>query len=184
MTSTLCVTTVPSIVLGINYAMDILPISICFFPQFLNVLQREIGEVEKNKDAFLADFTQVMHQGAYQLIHGLLDLWSCFFWEGASDFFHSICCWQEDYDDIVNGWNAKLKRSSAGEQRWGLFIATKWFGLAAGGLFGIRMDVAVTLLLDRWWFSLEAGDLHHQNKNVCCCVAVSTPLVFLLLLMF
>jgi len=33
--------------------------------------------------------------------------------------------WQEDYDDIVNGWNAKLKRSSAGEQRWGLFIATK-----------------------------------------------------------
>jgi hypothetical protein len=45
---------------------------------------------------------------------------------GASDFYHSIsiCC-QEDYDDIVNGWNAKLKRSSAGEQRWGLFIATK-----------------------------------------------------------
>jgi hypothetical protein len=39
-------------------------------------------------------------------------------------FFRSIC-WQEDYDDIVNGWNAKLKRSSAGEQRWGLFIATK-----------------------------------------------------------
>ncbi|CAD6271349.1 unnamed protein product [Miscanthus lutarioriparius] len=57
--------------------------------QFLNVLRRELGEVEKNKEAFLADFTQ------------------------------------EDYDDIVNGWNAKLKRSSAGEQRWGLFIATK-----------------------------------------------------------
>uniref|UniRef100_A0A0E0L5B7 phosphoethanolamine N-methyltransferase n=1 Tax=Oryza punctata TaxID=4537 RepID=A0A0E0L5B7_ORYPU len=51
--------------------------------------QRELAEVEKNKEAFLADFTQ------------------------------------EDYDDIVNGWNAKLKRSSAGEQRWGLFIATK-----------------------------------------------------------
>ncbi|TVU35439.1 hypothetical protein EJB05_17328 [Eragrostis curvula] len=32
---------------------------------------------------------------------------------------------QEDYDDIVNGWKAKLQRSSAGEQRWGLFIATK-----------------------------------------------------------
>ncbi|KAL5231978.1 hypothetical protein ABZP36_030754 [Zizania latifolia] len=57
--------------------------------QFLSVLQRELSEVEKNKDAFLADFTL------------------------------------EDYDDIVNGWNAKLKRSSAGEQRWGLFIATK-----------------------------------------------------------
>uniref|UniRef100_A0A0E0PQT4 phosphoethanolamine N-methyltransferase n=1 Tax=Oryza rufipogon TaxID=4529 RepID=A0A0E0PQT4_ORYRU len=57
--------------------------------QFLRVLQRGLAEVEKNKEAFLADFTQ------------------------------------EDYDDIVNGWNAKLKRSSAGEQRWGLFIATK-----------------------------------------------------------
>ncbi|KAK8457311.1 hypothetical protein SEVIR_3G162900v4 [Setaria viridis] len=57
--------------------------------QFLSVLRRELAEVEKNKDAFVADFTQ------------------------------------EDYDDIVNGWNAKLKRSSAGEQRWGLFIATK-----------------------------------------------------------
>ncbi|KAG6499956.1 hypothetical protein ZIOFF_039770 [Zingiber officinale] len=32
---------------------------------------------------------------------------------------------QEDYDDIVNGWKAKLKRSSVGEQRWGLFIAKK-----------------------------------------------------------
>ncbi|TVU35437.1 hypothetical protein EJB05_17326 [Eragrostis curvula] len=32
---------------------------------------------------------------------------------------------QEDYDAIVNGWKAKVQRSSAGEQRWGLFIATK-----------------------------------------------------------
>ncbi|CAA6671281.1 unnamed protein product [Spirodela intermedia] len=32
---------------------------------------------------------------------------------------------QEDYDDIVNGWRAKLKRSSSGEQRWGLFVARK-----------------------------------------------------------
>ncbi|KAF6991533.1 hypothetical protein CFC21_008610, partial [Triticum aestivum] len=56
---------------------------------FLRVLERELGETEKNKEAFLADFTQ------------------------------------EDYDDIVNGWSAKLKRSSAGEQKWGLFIATK-----------------------------------------------------------
>lgn len=57
--------------------------------QFLKVLQRELAEVEKNKDEFLADFGQ------------------------------------EDYDDIVTGWNAKLQRSSAGEQRWGLFIGTK-----------------------------------------------------------
>ncbi|XP_040375994.1 phosphoethanolamine N-methyltransferase 1-like [Oryza brachyantha] len=57
--------------------------------QFLNVLQRELAEVEKNKNEFVSDFSQ------------------------------------EDYDDIVNGWKAKLQRSSAGEQRWGLFIATK-----------------------------------------------------------
>ncbi|ERN05471.1 hypothetical protein AMTRI_Chr12g268500 [Amborella trichopoda] len=32
---------------------------------------------------------------------------------------------EEDYFDIVNGWKAKLKRSSGGEQRWGLFFAQK-----------------------------------------------------------
>ncbi|XP_020105681.1 phosphoethanolamine N-methyltransferase 1-like [Ananas comosus] len=57
--------------------------------QFLEVLQRELDVVEKDKDAFIHDFSE------------------------------------EDYDDIINGWKAKLKRSSVGEQRWGLFIATK-----------------------------------------------------------
>lgn len=32
---------------------------------------------------------------------------------------------EEDYNDIVGGWKSKLIRSSAGEQRWGLFIAKK-----------------------------------------------------------
>ena len=32
---------------------------------------------------------------------------------------------QEDYNDIVGGWKSKLVRSSAGEQKWGLFIAKK-----------------------------------------------------------
>ncbi|PKU61896.1 phosphomethylethanolamine N-methyltransferase [Dendrobium catenatum] len=32
---------------------------------------------------------------------------------------------KEDYDEIVDGWKAKLKRSKTGEQRWGLFIAKK-----------------------------------------------------------
>ncbi|KAF9671313.1 hypothetical protein SADUNF_Sadunf12G0034400 [Salix dunnii] len=32
---------------------------------------------------------------------------------------------EEDYNDIVGGWKAKLIRSSSGEQRWGLFIAKK-----------------------------------------------------------
>ncbi|KAJ8559987.1 hypothetical protein K7X08_004045 [Anisodus acutangulus] len=32
---------------------------------------------------------------------------------------------EQDYNDIVGGWKAKLIRSSSGEQRWGLFIAKK-----------------------------------------------------------
>lgn len=32
---------------------------------------------------------------------------------------------QEDYDEIVDGWKAKLRRSKMGEQRWGLFLAKK-----------------------------------------------------------
>ncbi|XVF50469.1 hypothetical protein PTKIN_Ptkin04bG0103700 [Pterospermum kingtungense] len=57
--------------------------------QFIQVLQRELNEVEKDKDAFVSEFSQ------------------------------------EDCDDIVGGWKAKLIRSSSGEQRWGLFIANK-----------------------------------------------------------
>ncbi|GAA0185907.1 methyltransferase [Lithospermum erythrorhizon] len=57
--------------------------------QFVNVLKKELDVVEKEKDAFVSDFSE------------------------------------EDFNDIVGGWNAKLLRSSSGEQRWGLFIAKK-----------------------------------------------------------
>ncbi|XP_058107887.1 phosphomethylethanolamine N-methyltransferase-like isoform X2 [Magnolia sinica] len=57
--------------------------------QFIKVLQRELDAVEKNKDAFIQDFSE------------------------------------EDYSEIVDGWKAKLMRSSVGEQRWGLFFAKK-----------------------------------------------------------
>ncbi|KAG6675877.1 hypothetical protein I3843_15G122100 [Carya illinoinensis] len=57
--------------------------------QFIHVLQRELNAVEKDKDAFICDFSE------------------------------------EDYNEIVDGWKAKLIRSSSGEQRWGLFIAKK-----------------------------------------------------------
>ncbi|GAB4845305.1 hypothetical protein Ancab_038714 [Ancistrocladus abbreviatus] len=57
--------------------------------QFIQVLQRELNEVEKNKEEFISDFSE------------------------------------EDYNDIVGGWKAKLVRSSSGEQCWGLFIAKK-----------------------------------------------------------
>ncbi|KAH9763496.1 phosphomethylethanolamine N-methyltransferase [Citrus sinensis] len=63
-----------------------------FFPlctQFVQVLQRELDAIEKDKDAFIKDFSE------------------------------------EDYNDIVGGWKAKLIRTSAGEQRWGLFLAKK-----------------------------------------------------------
>ncbi|CAL1354572.1 unnamed protein product [Linum trigynum] len=57
--------------------------------QFNQVLVRELDAIEKEKNAFIQDFSQ------------------------------------KDYDDIVGGWKSKLVRSSAGEQRWGLFIAKK-----------------------------------------------------------
>ena len=82
-------------------------------------MERELAETEKNKEAFLADFTQVTNflnpvSFVPFLIHHIWFLIHPFM------IYH-----QEDYDDIVNGWSAKLKRSSAGEQKWGLFIATK-----------------------------------------------------------
>ncbi|GMN46226.1 hypothetical protein TIFTF001_015402 [Ficus carica] len=57
--------------------------------QFINVLQRELDAVEKEKDQFIADFSK------------------------------------EDYDEIVDGWKAKLIRCTSGEQKWGLFVAKK-----------------------------------------------------------
>lgn len=57
--------------------------------QFNQVLKKELGAVEKDKDEFISDFSE------------------------------------EDYNDIVGGWKAKLVRSTSGEQRWGLFIAKK-----------------------------------------------------------
>ncbi|KAJ7975230.1 Phosphoethanolamine N-methyltransferase [Quillaja saponaria] len=57
--------------------------------QFIKVLQRELDAVEKEREAFINDFSE------------------------------------EDYNDIVGGWKAKLVRSSSGEQIWGLFIAKK-----------------------------------------------------------
>ena len=32
---------------------------------------------------------------------------------------------EEDYDEVVGGWEAKLERVAGGEQKWGLFYATK-----------------------------------------------------------
>ncbi|KAL0415745.1 UNVERIFIED_CONTAM: Phosphoethanolamine N-methyltransferase 1 [Sesamum latifolium] len=57
--------------------------------QFIKVLEKELDAVEKEKEAFIQDFSE------------------------------------EDYNDIVGGWKAKLVRVHIGEQRWGLFIAKK-----------------------------------------------------------
>lgn len=32
---------------------------------------------------------------------------------------------EKDYHDIVSGWKSKLERCASGDQRWGLFLATK-----------------------------------------------------------
>ncbi|KAK9277797.1 hypothetical protein L1049_027353 [Liquidambar formosana] len=43
--------------------------------------------------------------------------------QGKDEFIHDFS--EEDYDEIVGGWKAKMVRSSSGEQRWGLFLAKK-----------------------------------------------------------
>jgi len=146
------------------------------FFQFLNVLRRELGEVEKNKEAFLADFTQVMHRGAYCFVASL----TC-----AYASFGRLHLWFLQFHLLAGGlWRhcERLEREAETELcRWAEVGAVHcdqviWPGII--GLFGIRMAVAVALLLDRW-FSLEVEDLR-QNKNVCCCAVVSTLLAFLL----
>ncbi|KAG5618873.1 hypothetical protein H5410_018697 [Solanum commersonii] len=57
--------------------------------QFIEVLQKELDNVEKERESFIHEFSE------------------------------------QDYNEIVGGWKAKLIRSSSGEQRWGLFIAKK-----------------------------------------------------------
>ncbi|XP_059453251.1 phosphoethanolamine N-methyltransferase 1-like isoform X2 [Corylus avellana] len=61
--------------------------------QFMQVLQRELNALAKDKDEFIRDFSE------------------------------------EDYNEIVGGWKAKLIRSSSGEQKWGLFVARKNFAV-------------------------------------------------------
>ncbi|RAL50101.1 hypothetical protein DM860_007775 [Cuscuta australis] len=43
--------------------------------------------------------------------------------KGKEEFIEEFS--EEDYNEIVGGWKAKLVRSSSGEQRWGLFVARK-----------------------------------------------------------
>jgi phosphoethanolamine N-methyltransferase len=40
-----------------------------------------------------------------------------------SDFLEDFS--QADYDEIVDGWSAKVKRCNAGDQVWGMFLAEK-----------------------------------------------------------
>lgn len=96
---------------------------ICLCFQFIQVLQRELNQVEKEKDAFVSEFSQV--SVSIILINlGFIFMIFVSFTNGSYSFFFTLNI-QKDYDDIVDGWKAKLIRSSSGEQRWGLFIANK-----------------------------------------------------------
>ena len=44
--------------------------------------------------------------------------------EADQDSFEKDFC-PEDFQEAVAGWKDKLSRAAAGEQRWGLFTATK-----------------------------------------------------------
>lgn len=64
-------------------------------------------------------------------------------------YVHIIVSFQEfslqDYNDIVGGWKDKIKRTAAGDQRWGVFYAEKpanwdliWPFLSANILESVR----------------------------------------------
>ena len=89
--------------------------------QFKAVLERELSAVEKDKDSFVQDFSQVR----FFLVSMFFAL---IYWILYPFILLIPCDWQnkqEDYDDIVGGWKAKLVRVDSGEQKWGLFIAKK-----------------------------------------------------------
>jgi hypothetical protein len=114
-----------------------------FALQFMEVLQRELDTVEKDKDEFLHEFSAVIvsilwaKPQKYPVHHvkwsnnsvlpcNTINLFGLPLFMPCENFYLSNSMkLQEDYDDIVNGWKAKLTRVSHGEQRWGLFIATK-----------------------------------------------------------
>lgn len=84
--------------------------------QFLRVLQKELDAVEQEKQEFIYDFSEVHIWVLETLKRFLTELIDRIFFDNKM---------QEDYNDILEGWKAKMVRSSSGEQRWGLFIATK-----------------------------------------------------------
>jgi len=74
--------------------------------------------VEKEKEEFISDFSEVktfLTTNSFEQNTCLL----------CSHIDHKILLLQEDYNDIVGGWSAKLERTASGEQKWGLFIADK-----------------------------------------------------------
>jgi phosphoethanolamine N-methyltransferase len=93
--------------------------------QFIQVLQWELNAHEKDKDEFIRDFSEVRFSFClFYLVDPSFCLY-CFFFCFSSLLSWSLDNMQEDYNEIVGGWKAKLIRSSSGEQRWGLFVARK-----------------------------------------------------------
>lgn len=90
--------------------------------QFISVLEKELDTVEKDKETFITDFSEVRLLIA--ISHFLFSLLSEILYRCLNEC-RFLCVLQEDYNDIVGGWKSKLVRSSSGEQRWGLFIAEK-----------------------------------------------------------
>jgi len=102
-----------------------------------------------DKEEYSADYTQYVHQRGYHMMkvvdYGHLletvgftnvdaqDMTSTFidilntevkrFVNQKSDFLKLFS--PQDFDYIVEGWNAKVRRCSAGDQGWGLFLAEK-----------------------------------------------------------
>jgi len=174
MTSTLCFTTMPSIFLGTNYVINILPISICYFffsvPECATEGARWSWKEQRG-------FPGRLHPGDASrslLLRGFPNLCLCFFWAPAPLIFSIPPVGRRTMTTLwtagTRSWNGALPVSRGG----GCSLRPSdlaWHHRPLRNKNGC--------LLDRW-FSLEVEDLR-QNKNVCCCVyATSISVVYVL----
>lgn len=68
-------------------------------------------------------FQNVIASDRTEQFVGILQIELNRFMNNRKEFLHQFE--EHDFDYIVSGWEAKLERCRAGDQKWGLFTATK-----------------------------------------------------------
>ena len=89
--------------------------------QFIHVIKMELERAATLKDEFIEVYYTIQlptHAITYMTTQTHTSMYS-FLCHVSQEFS------EEDFLAIVNGWREKLQRCNSGDQRWGLFHATK-----------------------------------------------------------